>query len=41
MQEIDTNDIPDILKEFRGMESQYEIADLQDEDFRNALLKLS
>ena len=41
MQEIDTSDIPDILKEFRGMEAQYEIADLQGEDFRNALLKLT
>ena len=41
MQEIDTSDIPDILKEFRGMEAQYEIADLQDEDFRNVLLKLT
>ncbi|GBO56377.1 hypothetical protein APA_4713 [Pseudanabaena sp. lw0831] len=41
MQPIDISDIPDTLRDFRGIETQYEIADLQGDDFKNALLKIA
>ena len=41
MQTIDISDIPDTLRDFRGTETQYEIADLQGDDFKNALLKIA
>ncbi len=41
MQTIDISDIPDTLRDFRGTEAQYEIADLQGDDFKNALLKIA
>jgi 5-methylcytosine-specific restriction enzyme B len=41
MQPIDISDIPDTLRDFRGIETQYEIADLQGEDFTKALSKIA
>jgi MoxR-like ATPase len=41
MQVPDISDIPDSLKEFRGNETQYEIAELQGDEFSAAILKLT
>lgn len=41
MQAPDMSDIPDSLKEFRGNDIQYEIAELQGDEFSAALLKLT
>ncbi|BBC25694.1 hypothetical protein [Pseudanabaena sp. ABRG5-3] len=41
MQVPDISDIPDSLKEFRGNETQYEIAELQGDEFSAAILNLT
>lgn len=41
MQQIDVSDIPDVLRDFRCVETQYEIPELGDDKFKNALLKLA
>ena len=41
MQTMDISDIPDTLRDFRGIETQDEIADLQGDGFKNALLKIA
>lgn len=40
MQQTDVSVIPDVLRDFRDMETQYEIPELGDDKLKNALLKL-